>query len=80
MGNIRAGTLIKFTKRLTVKCESWHPTPPPTLDCSLSQRTKHTSKQLAKCNMEWRRRCRVSRCVCTNVPNITKQASKVPAG
>jgi len=26
MGNIRAGTLIKFTKRLTVKCESWHPT------------------------------------------------------
>jgi len=23
---IRAGTLIKFTKRLTVECESWHPT------------------------------------------------------
>ena len=26
MGNIHAGTLIKFTKRLTVKCEFWHPT------------------------------------------------------
>ena len=29
MGNIRAGTLIKFTKLLTVQCESWHPTLDP---------------------------------------------------